>query len=458
MIYLKKAYRLLFLLGLFFFPFNSFQGIAFLGEFKNEAGAFFFLLGFFCLLLSGKISLPLKNKTYQLMMLFFLWCIITTVLNYPTIYYNYYKHTTGTQRFIRQFISLSFSVLLFFTFFWNVLKVMSIQEILLKTRRIFLFSLLFASFYSFFEILIVIFGITALMPIIKLFDYLPFMGVTINVDRISSFSYEPPSFGIYLITVAGWMFSYILTEKSLYRFIPSFLILILTYFSGSRTALATVFIQFSVFLYILFKTSQHKTFIKKFLSSVALLGIVLLIFNGSNFITSVSKKLDSLNFSDNLTKNISNQSRFGIQYSSLCVFAENPIIGVGFGQQSFQGRYHYPGWATRDNWEFTKIYKNPNEKSFPPGYNIFTRLLAETGIIGTAIFLFLIFYCIYKSKKMTTSSSDLERVLSLILLTSFIGTAMNWMQIDSFRIYGFWLCLVILIRLANEKRTRSVTN
>ena len=157
MIYLKKVYHLLFLLGLFFFPFNRFEGISFLGEYKNEAGAFFFLIGFFCMLFYGNITLPLKSKTYQLMILFFLWCIITTLLNYPSVYHNYYKHTTGTGRFIRQFISLSFSVLLFFTFFWNVLKDMTISEIMFKISKVFLFSLFFSSFYSFFVFLFFLF-------------------------------------------------------------------------------------------------------------------------------------------------------------------------------------------------------------------------------------------------------------------------------------------------------------
>lgn len=457
MISLKKVYTLLFFIGLFFFPFNNFEGLTFLGEYKNEAGAFFFIGGFFLMLFEGNVSLPFKSGIFRLLLVFYIWCIITTLLNINNISGYYFKHTSGISRFFRQFISFSFAVVIFFTFFWNVLKSMSIHELLLKIRSVFLGSLLFGSFFSFFEILSVIFHVPYLAWIMKLFDYLPFMGVAFHNERISSFSYEPPSLGIYLITVAGWMFSYIVTEKSIYRFVPTILILILTYFSGSRTALVTIAIQLFIFLFIIFNSPQYKVLLLRILGTTGILLMVLMVFNGNRVISSFEKKFDSLNFKENLTKSISNQSRFGIQYASLCVFAENPVIGVGFGQQSFEARHHYPGWATKNNWEFIMGYNNPAVKSFPPGYNIYTRLLAETGIIGIVIFLSLIFFSIKLCIRMLKKYSGEEKILAIILLTSFVGVALNWLQIDSFRIYAFWLCLVLLIRLFNENRLKNVT-
>ena len=43
---LQKIYTTLFFLGLFFFPFNDFEGISALGEFKRESGVLFLLGGF----------------------------------------------------------------------------------------------------------------------------------------------------------------------------------------------------------------------------------------------------------------------------------------------------------------------------------------------------------------------------------------------------------------------------
>jgi O-antigen ligase len=155
-----------------------------------------------------------------------------------------------------------------------------------------------------------------------------------------------------------------------------------------------------------------------------------------------------LDFVGNLTKNVSNQSRFGIQYSSIQVFKRNPIVGVGFGQQSYTGRYLYPSWAVKNNWEFEQIYQNSKERSFPPGYNLYTRLLAETGIIGIFIFLFLI-YTTFKQTKRLIRGGDYEtKTIGVILLITFIGLYINWMQIDTFRVYVFWLSLCILMKLS----------
>ena len=169
---------------------------------------------------------------------------------------------------------------------------------------------------------------------------------------------------------------------------------------------------------------------------------------GDKIVKSTEKKIDSLNFSKNLKNNISNQSRFGMQYASLQVFKENPIIGVGFGQETYHKRYHYPKWATRNNWEFKYVYQNNSIKSFPTAYNIYTRLLAEIGLIGFFIFLGLIFFSIQKSFFLFKNSQNENKVLAFITMISFVGLSLNWMQTDFFRQHGFWLCLVILIKIS----------
>lgn len=75
---LRQVYTLLFLVGWFFFPFNDFNGVEALGEYKNEAGAFFFMAGFFVLgielLITGKIAIPYKSKLFQITLIFIVWC------------------------------------------------------------------------------------------------------------------------------------------------------------------------------------------------------------------------------------------------------------------------------------------------------------------------------------------------------------------------------------------------
>lgn len=454
---LSKFIQILFFIGLFFFSFNDYEGIPVLGEFKKEAGAIFFFLGFLFIIaqsiIGNKISIPYNNTIFKALILFIVWCLITTILNLPGVINNYFKHTGGLSRFIRQYSSLLISTIIFFLLYWNVLIKMNTKDILFKIRKVFFLSLIVASVYGILETGVVIFGMHFLIPVLKLFDYFPFLEVFIDSGgRISSICYEPPFLAIYLISIAGWMFSYILTEKGVLKFIPTLIVLLLTFFSGSRTGLLVVFFQFFIFLTILYKNKKYRRYMAYTSVSISILFSIVLIINGPKIVKAVSEKVESLNFRHNLTKNVSNQSRFGMQYAALQVFKENPFVGVGFGQQTYSAKFHYPQWATSKNYEFKLYYNNSSEPTFPPGYNLYTRLLAETGLIGIFIFIFIIYLVISKTRKMIKQSNNEEQILSYILLISFTGLVINWLQFDSFRMYCFWLCMAILIRITHVKK------
>ena len=130
------------------------------------------------------------------------------------------------------------------------------------------------------------------------------------------------------------------------------------------------------------------------------------------------------------------------------VFLDNPISGTGYGLQAFESWKKYPGWAKNNNWEFRLKYLNQNDKRFPPGYNMYLRILSETGIIGMFVFgLFLlqIFLWCYNNLK------NEHRTYSFIILISMIGFTLNWLKMDSFRIYFFWICLALIFLIDQSK-------
>lgn len=459
---LKKIYIILFFIGWFFFPFNDFKGYEFLGEFKNESGAYFFLLGFFVFVIDcirkGKVSVPYRSPIFKTLLLFLIWCVITIVLNYSAVSESYFKHTGGIYRFIRQYISLMISTLVLVFYFWNVILNWTISEVLYKIRKLLLYCLIFVFIYGFLETLVVVFNFFPARYLLDLFDYFPFLDVNyLPGGRISSVCYESPALGNYLITVSGWMFSYIFTEKKLYRYIPTLMVLFLTFFSGSRTALINIGIQFLILISVMYSMKEYRKTVTYGFLYIIIISSMLLIINGNKIVKAVDEKVESLNFKKNMTKSISNQSRFGMQYASLQVFKEHPIVGVGFGQETYYKRFHYPRWATKNNFEFPLHYENKNERSFPTSYNIYTRLLAETGIIGVSIFLYFIYLCIGNSRRVWKSSIGHKRVLAFILMLSFIGFTLNWLQTDFFRQYGYWLCMVILIKLLFDKNNSTTT-
>lgn len=454
---LKQTYTVLFLLGIFFIPFNSYEGISFLGEYRRDGAIIFFLMSFLFFTVDSfykrKIKLPLNSIFLQILILFVGWIIIATLFNGFSIYENYMKQTSGISRFIRQFLSLSIALLLFIVTY-NVVKNYSLKKIFFLIRKTFLYSFIFVTVYGVLEILVVYFNILELKHTLLLFDYFPFTKVSLDFlyRRISSFSYEPPFLAIYLITIAGWMFSYILTSKGIKKFIPTIFIFILTFFSGSRTALIVILFQFLVLIGIVFTINKkYQLIIQRFLLLISIVFVLLLVFNGKNVFREIETKMESLNFKENLLNNVSNKSRFGIQYASLLIFLENPILGVGFGQQGYHAKNKYPKWATHKNYEFSLMYLNDNVKPFPPGFNIYTRLLAEIGIIGFGIFTSFLLLIFYQCRKLIKNRNGIERVVPIVLLISFIGFAINWMQFDSFRLYGFWICLAILIKQGQEK-------
>ena len=455
---LKHIYKFLFFLGVFFIPFNSYVGISALGEFRKDSTAIFFLFSSFFLFLEvglgKKIRIPTGSIFFQFIIIFVFFIFIGGILNFNSIHENYFKQTSGFNRFIRQVISLFISIIFFITAF-NIFSNYKQVKIFLVIRSVILYSFFVVSLYSSLEILILIFKIENLKPIFRLFDYFPFTETNLdyNLKRISSVSYEPPFLAMYLITISGWMFSYILTSKGIKKYIPTIIVIILTFFSGSRTALIVILLQFLVFIKIIFSISiKFNKKIRNFLFLLIFVISLLLMFKGKTVIKQVQTKIETLNFKKNLTTNISNKTRFGIQYTSLLVFLENPIFGVGFGQQAYHSINKYPKWATHNNYEFKLFYLNEKNKSFPPGYNLFTRILAEVGIMGFIIFTFFLFSIFYQCILLIRKRKDIEKIVSIVLLISFLGFTINWLQFDSFRIFGFWICLALLILQIQQKR------
>lgn len=458
MITLRQLYTLLFFIGLFFIPFNEFEGLSFLGEYKNEAATYFFLSAFLLVLtdnlLEKRLYFPLGNRLVHILFLFLLCTVLSTLINYETVVQNYYKQTSGVSRYLRQTISLLLSSLVFTYTFWNVFRGISLRSLFLKIRTVLLYSLLFVFVYGCIEIMIVFYGQSRLLPVLHLFDYFPFVNTNIFSNRkgISSVTYEIPSLGNYLITIAGFMFSYIITSTKKRRFIPTFMVLMLMFYSDSRTALVLVSLQFVVFGLVLLHHLEYRKNILAFVKLSALGIVLLLVFNSKAVISKVEERVDRLNFAKNLTTDVSNKSRFGMQEASLNVFKDHPVWGVGLGQDTYHKIKYYPYWSTQNNYEFKYFYKNQRDPSFPSAYNLYTRLLSELGLVGVSVFVLLIAMCFFSAVKLWKYSVAEDQFMPIILMVCFFGLAVNWMQTDFFRQYGFWLCLMLLIKAQSELR------
>lgn len=442
------------LLGIFFIPFNSWSGIGFLGEYYRDSCFLFFSFAFVLVLFKRRINIPVKNLIFQFLILFILWSILATLFNAHNIADYYFKQTSGLSRFINQFGSLIIASIIIPLTFYNGFKWININKTFRLIRRVVLASLIIVLIYSIIEILIVKFDMVNLKkPILNLFDYFPFTEAKtdMRLRRISSVTFEPPALGTYLLSIAGWMFSYILTEKKNFKYLPIVIVLFLGFMSGSRAAFFAIIIQFIIASIIFLKNKKLTRNIYRIIIGFSTASILTITYFSEPIYNYIKKEINSFKLDDS-THSLSNKSRFGIQQAMFYVFLENPISGTGYGLQAFESRKKYPTWAKKNNWEFRLKYLNQNDKRFPPGYNMYLRILSETGLVGFLFFglmLLQIFLWCFNNLKSENST------IAFIILISMIGFSLNWLKMDSFRIYFFWLCLALIWVVEQRKISQN---
>ena len=291
----------------------------------------FFSFAFILTLFKRRIKIPLNDLIFQFLILFILWSFLATLLNAHNIFDYYFKQTTGISRFINQFGSLIIASIIIPLTFYNGFKKTNINKVFLLIRKVILASLIIALVYSIIEILIVKLNMAYLKkPLLNLFDYFPFTEARTDtrLQRISSVTFEPPALGTYLLSIAGWMFSYVLTEKNKLKYFPLIIVLFLGFMSGSRAAFFAIIIQFIIALVFFLKHKNSLNKIYKILLAYSLILMVTLAYFNKPIIEYVKKEINSFKLDDS-THALSNKSRFGIQQAMFRVFTENPISGTG---------------------------------------------------------------------------------------------------------------------------------
>ena len=108
------------LLGIFFIPFNSWDGLEFLGEFYRDSCFLFFSVAAIFLLFKKRIDIPLQNIIFQFLLLLLAWCLIATLLNSLNVTNYFFKQTTGIERFINQYGALIICSIILPIVFFNI--------------------------------------------------------------------------------------------------------------------------------------------------------------------------------------------------------------------------------------------------------------------------------------------------------------------------------------------------
>lgn len=437
--------------------------MGFLGEYSADSSPLFFLIAFALMgvsfLMGEKVYLPLKSTIHSFFLVFVLVLLLCTAINLPDILGYYFKHTSGLNRFMRQFLSIGLAYS-FLILFLNIARNLGGKRFFYATRRVMLISLAIVFSCGFIEFLILNLNIVQLIPIIKLYGYLPFVDISLDFHlyRVAATTYEPPALGTFLITIFGFMFSYIFTSKrKIIKYLPALMVLFLALVSKSRTAFVVIAFELIVGIGLAYLKDVE---FRRLANKVGLIALGIAIVLGSVFSKTVVQKIESRIASLNFTTveyskanySISNKSRMGIQYALIQTFKQKPVFGTGWGQQAYISRFEYPNWAVKDNYEFPVVYQNKHNPSFPPGFNLYLRILAETGVVGFAAYL--LFLVTIGISLLNYYRNHRSLYLSVALIMTISGFCLNWLQIDSFRMYGFWIGVAILMVLIKEKELR----
>jgi hypothetical protein len=143
--------------------------------------------------------------------------------------------------------------------------------------------------------------------------------------------------------------------------------------------------------------------------------------------------------------NISNVSRFGTMAIQINEFLGNPTFGIGMGQYPFQVTQLFPSWA--DTWEFQKWITDP-DASFFPSFSLYSRILAELGAVGYAIWLF---FCTLLLGKVAATAHRVYLqqgafpYIGAAIVCGFFGLQFSGWVIASYKIPYIWLVLGLAV-------------
>jgi hypothetical protein len=440
--------EIFFLIFLFFLPFN---GLPYFKEIFKELSAeasyyplyiFVFLSFIYYLFKRKEFKFP-KNYSFYLFVVFIVWVIVSGAVNYNSIYLNYFKYRTGTEKFILQFLVLSF-VFLVSLFLYNFFRKYDLDDLFRRIRNIVVLSFIVILFFGFFEFLKKFLGIDNIIENFRGFITIGYKGYG---DRLHSTCGEPSWFGVYLTFGLPLILSYFIERIRLKYFVLYFFIFLFSYFTFSRTVYIIFVIQTFVFSLIIgFYDKNYKKMLKYFI--VFCIPSILLFLNTA--ITSIISTQNQNKYAG------SNITRIGMQTAGVKIGLDNPLFGVGLGQFGFNFPKYLPEWSL-DSPEI-KSYLDPNDKFFPPSHGLFPRLIAETGFIGFFIYISMLVFIIIKSVLGFVSRFEYF-YLNLIILLSCIGFLLIGFTVDSFRYIIYWFIISLFWRLEYEfERKKNIIN
>ncbi len=135
-------------------------------------------------------------------------------------------------------------------------------------------------------------------------------------------------------------------------------------------------------------------------------------------------------------------ARSAYSLGALAAFNEHPLTGVGFGASGFWIYNNLPDWTLTTVPEIAKQL-SPESNLYPNPKDLYVRLLAETGLIGSVFFLLFLFSALANTLDLLRRDGFL-RYLGIAGLFAWLAIALYNVTQDSFAAPNIWLIFGIL--------------
>jgi hypothetical protein len=133
------------------------------------------------------------------------------------------------------------------------------------------------------------------------------------------------------------------------------------------------------------------------------------------------------------------------------IFNDYPIAGVGVG---FSG-YYFPEYLPDYAWQLPEVNKLTGWSSGLLNIkNLWTRLMAETGIIGFSLFVIFLVIIAITAKDLANRENQLSRTIGWMGIFMLITFILEEFSVDSFALPYYWFTLGLVA--AASRWTKSV--
>jgi len=442
----NKIYLNLFLCSLFLLPFINDFPLFPKSHFARTPSMFTLLLSAILLvsyLLLGKVNFYIhQTKLTFLLLAYVFWAILSGVFNFFIIGNLNSIEISGYAIFLKNITMLVFYFYICL-FAYNALR--NNEDAFLKIRNVCMYSFLIVIPYALLEILSYYYEINLasyllryLEPIFHDRNY----AFTDDVSRVRGYAFEPSYFSLYIAFVSPWLLSYLIEIYEKKKFLFSLLIFLfftIIIYTQSRITYITVIIQVAIYVWLILHFQIKKELFKKNLLIKVFIFTAFLLFIVSMNYQKIFWTFQSLTSFE--PTNISNLERLASMHSAMLLSLDHPIYGVGFGLAGAYLPDYYPDYAFLS---YSMVFwANAREINFgTPVFSVLPRVLAETGLIGGALFLgawLTAMYSIYKKILINFRNNNRIPYVGISLFTTLLGLLSASFGVDDLGFVGYWL-------------------